>query len=59
MPANYGTQSGTAALYSDGSNGSSAWNTLQCNELTMFAGSTMNDLAPLLHQEIYCPLGII
>ena len=42
--ANLGAQQGTATIYADGTNGSSAWITATTgNELTSFAGSTTND----------------
>jgi hypothetical protein len=58
VPANYGAQSGTATLYSDGTNGSSLWVTSTSgNELTMFAGTTINDpRTPTVSGSSYCPL---
>ena len=41
VAANLGTQSGTATLYADGTNGSSAW--IQASELDAFAGTPTND----------------
>ena len=41
ITANLGAQSGTAALYADGTNGSSAWTS--ATELAAFAGTTTND----------------
>lgn len=41
--ADFGSQSGTATLYADGSNGSSSFTQSGNPELTMFAGSTLND----------------
>lgn len=45
LTANLGTQSGTATLYADGTNGSSSWVTASggTNELTAFAGTVTND----------------
>jgi hypothetical protein len=39
--SNFGQQAGTATLYADGNNGSSAW--LQAGELNSFSGSVLND----------------
>ena len=42
--ANFGTQSGDAMVFADGTNGSSAWITdVTGNELTSFTGTTLND----------------
>jgi hypothetical protein len=59
VAANLGAQSGTATLYADGTNGSSIWITATVgNELTAFAGSTVNDPrgTPIAGQS-YCPVG--
>ncbi|NVO18462.1 MAG: lamin tail domain-containing protein [Bacteroidetes bacterium] len=41
VPADLGTQAGTANLYADGTNGSSSWS--QASELSAFSGTTLND----------------
>lgn len=41
VEAGFGDQTGTAMLYADGTNGSSAW--VQSNELNAFSGTTLND----------------
>ena len=59
VAANLGAQLGTATLYADGTNGSSTWITATLgNELTAFAGSTINDPrgTPSAGQS-YCPVG--
>jgi hypothetical protein len=59
VAANLGAQSGTATLYADGTNGSSSWITASTgNELTAFAGSTVNDprTTPSAGMS-YCPIG--
>ncbi len=59
VAANLGTQSGTATIYADGTNGSSTWITATVgNELSAFAGSTLNDPrgTPLAGFS-YCPIG--
>ena len=58
VAANLGTQSGTAFIYADGTNGSSTWITATSgNELTAFAGSTVNDPRPTpLAGMAYCPV---
>lgn len=44
VTANIGSQTGTATIYADGTNGSSNWLSTASNpELTSFAGSTVND----------------
>jgi hypothetical protein len=44
VSANLGTQSGSAFVYADGTNGSSTWITATSgNELTTFAGTTTSD----------------
>lgn len=56
-PANFGIQSGTAMLYADGTNGSSAWS--QSTELSAFGGTTINDPregGAILAGMSYCPL---
>ncbi|MBC8884203.1 hypothetical protein H9X57_15125 [Flavobacterium piscinae] len=44
VTANIGNQSGIATIFANGTNGSSTWITATTgNELTMFAGTTIND----------------
>lgn len=44
VTANIGSQTGSATIYADGTNGSSNWLSTASNpELTSFAGSTLND----------------
>lgn len=60
VPANLGTQTGTAMLYADGTNGSSSWITATSgNELTAFAGTTNNDPrgGAAVAGMAYCPIG--
>ena len=58
VAANIGTQSATAMLYADGTNGSSGW--LQATELNAFGGTTTNDPrqgAAIFAGMSYCPVG--
>lgn len=59
VAANLGTQTGTAFIYADGTNGSSTWITATSgNELTAFGGSTVNDpRGTPVAGNAYCPLG--
>jgi len=60
VAANYGSQSATAMLYADGTNGSSLWIAdTTGKELNAFAGSTINDPRQGLASAgmSYCPLG--
>lgn len=59
VAANYGTLSGTAMLYADGTNGSSSWVTATTgNELTAFGGTTTNDpREPAISGNAYTVVG--
>lgn len=59
VAANLGTQTGTAFIYADGTNGSSTWITATSgNELTAFGGSTVNDpRGTPVAGNAYCPVG--
>ncbi|HCQ11844.1 hypothetical protein [Flavobacterium sp.] len=60
VTANLGTQVGVAAIYANGTNGSSTWTTATTgNELTAFAGSTVNDPRGAMASAgfSYCPVG--
>ncbi|KAF0198741.1 MAG: hypothetical protein FD166_993 [Bacteroidetes bacterium] len=57
--ANYGTQTGSATIYADGTNGSSTWITATTgNELTMFGGAVTNDpRTPTIAGSSYVAVG--
>ena len=59
VPANFGVQTGTANIYSDGTNGSSSWVTATSgNELNMFGGTAINDpRTTTIAGSSYCALG--